>query len=84
MEKVKIQLIQTGYNIQRLYEDRKIDDEAYKILSNRNTEAITLIKNSIKQVVIDTYKAASPMMQSNEQTNDDAEKYYKKITNNKD
>jgi len=40
MSETKNQLIQTGHTLDRLRQDRKIDDEAYTILKDRNKEAI--------------------------------------------
>ena len=42
--KIKNKLVQTGYNIERLFEDKKIDKEAYEILKERNIETITLVE----------------------------------------
>jgi hypothetical protein len=40
MEETKNQLIQTGFTLDRLHQDGKIDDEAYTILKDRNKQAI--------------------------------------------
>lgn len=40
MNETKTQLIQTGFTLDRMHQDGKIDDEAYTILKNRNKQAI--------------------------------------------
>ena len=40
MEETKNQLIQTGFTLDRLHQDGKIDAEAYTILKDRNKQAI--------------------------------------------
>ena len=40
MNELKTQLIQTGFTLDRLYHDGKIDKEAYTILKDRNKQAI--------------------------------------------
>jgi hypothetical protein len=40
MEETKNQLIQTGFTLDRLHQDGKIDDESYTILKDRNKQAI--------------------------------------------
>ena len=40
MNETKTQLIQTGFTLDRLHQDGKIDDEAYTILKDRNKQAI--------------------------------------------
>jgi hypothetical protein len=40
MNETKNQLIQTGFTLDRLHEDGKIDAEAYTILKDRNKQAI--------------------------------------------
>lgn len=40
MNETKTQLIQTGFTLDRLHEDGKIDAEAYTILKDRNKQAI--------------------------------------------
>ena len=42
MEEIKTVLIQTGFNIERLWEDKKIDQKAYEVLKNRNNIALNL------------------------------------------
>lgn len=43
MEEIKNQLIQTGFTLDRLHQDKRISDEAYTILKNRNKQAINFI-----------------------------------------
>ena len=40
MNETKTQLIQTGFTLDRLHQDSKIDNEAYTILKDRNRQAI--------------------------------------------
>lgn len=40
MNETKNQLIQTRFTLDKLHQDGKIDDEAYRILKNRNERAI--------------------------------------------
>lgn len=40
MDETKNQLIQTGFTLDRLYQDGKIDKDAYTILKDRNKQAI--------------------------------------------
>jgi hypothetical protein len=40
MDETKNQLIQTGFTLDRLHQDKKISDEAYTILKDRNKQAI--------------------------------------------
>ena len=40
MNETKNQLIQTGFTLDRLHQDGKIDAEAYTILKDRNKQAI--------------------------------------------
>lgn len=40
MNETKNQLIQTGFTLDRLHQDKKISDEAYTILKDRNKQAI--------------------------------------------
>jgi hypothetical protein len=40
MNEIKNQLIQTGFTLDRLHQDGKIDAEAYRILKDRNKQAI--------------------------------------------
>lgn len=40
MNETKTQLIQTGFTLDRLHQDGKIDNEAYTILKDRNKQAI--------------------------------------------
>jgi anaerobic ribonucleoside-triphosphate reductase len=40
MNETNSQLIQTGFTLDRLHQDKKIDDEAYTILKDRNKQAI--------------------------------------------
>ena len=40
MNDTKNQLIQTGFNLDRLHQDKKISDEAYTILKDRNKQSI--------------------------------------------
>ena len=47
MEEIKTQLIQTGFTLDRLYTDKKIDDDAYTILKNRNNQALALLSVGI-------------------------------------
>lgn len=42
MEEIKNQLIQTGFNLDRLYQDKKISDMAYTILKDRNKQALIM------------------------------------------
>jgi len=42
MEKLKTQITQTGFNIERLKQDGKIDLQAYDVLKQRNKEALIL------------------------------------------
>ena len=42
MEKLKTQITQTGFNIERLKQDGKIDLQAYDVLKQRNKEALSL------------------------------------------
>jgi hypothetical protein len=48
MEETKNQLIQTGFTLDRLYQDKKISDEAYTILKDRNKQAINYTRCSIQ------------------------------------
>ena len=40
---MKTTLIQTGHNLKRLFEDNKIDKEAFDILNERNKQVLSLI-----------------------------------------
>ena len=42
MDELKVVLTQTGFNLERLKEDKKIDQKAYDVLKNRNELALSL------------------------------------------
>jgi len=46
MKDLKVNLVQTGHNLDRLYEDKKIDREAYEILTERNNQALSIFNVS--------------------------------------
>lgn len=46
MKEINKQIIQTGFTLDRLHQDGKIDDEAYTILKDRNKQAINYTRCS--------------------------------------
>jgi len=49
MDENKTQLIQTGFTLDRLHQDGKLDDEAYTILTDRNKQAIRMLSPMKKE-----------------------------------
>ena len=56
MEEIKTQLTQTGFNLERLHQDNKIDDRAYEILKNRNEQALNMCGVGVRSEQLKGFK----------------------------
>lgn len=53
MKEINTQIIQTGFTLDRLHQDGKIDNEAYTILKDRNKQAINYTRCSELLICLD-------------------------------